>query len=161
MPLDFRETVKRWMNYGEDYLKEARILYMKIIIQFIVLSTFVLGFIIVWVQIKGLINLSLAEKVILISVILLQIISITLGAWTLIEGNKFLNKAGENYQIKSIKLAKYILDTKKDSEDTYPEYLWEESKEEYSANPWQHIVQIVGFVLGIILLAILIILITF
>ncbi len=161
MKLDYRKTSKRWMKCGEEYLKEARNLYSKIVINLISLSTFILGFGVIWIQIRGIGNLLIGEKIIFGISIIFEIISIFFGSWALIEGNKFFNKAGENYQEKSIKLAKYIMDTGKDSGTEYPEYLWQNIEEKYSLNPWQALSQIIAFVLGIILLIIFIFLMIF
>jgi len=154
--IDYCETSKRWRGYSEDYLKEARNLFIKIVIQLITLSTFVLGFGAVWIETRNIEILALSDKVIFVAGSLFEILSIILGAWALFEINKFLNKSGGDYQEKSIKLAKYIIDTNKDGGDEYPEYLWENIKERYSFFPWQVLAQILTFIAGIILLLIFI-----
>ena len=147
--LDFMQAAKRWQRYGEEYLKEGREAYSRFINSSLTISTFLVGFVFIWFQVSDK-QLSLPEKITLISSLGALIFSIGFGLWLMLEMNSFLNRSGEMYHEKSDKLFKYILETGKDGGSNYPNDL-SDGEEDYSFNPWQFKAQIVLLMLGFLL----------
>lgn len=158
--LDFNETSKRWQEYGERYLREGRSLMVVEIEKLLLSSIFLLGFIGTLIQISGLKNISESESecIILFFSLIFGFISVIFGLLAILSTNKFMNKVGRMYENMSNKLAQYMLDTGKAFGDRYPEYLWSDQKEKVDFFPWQFILQVSAFILGLLFLLLFIIL---
>lgn len=150
--LDFKTSAERWRRYGEEYLKEARVYYKDITKSLLTISTFLLGFNMLWLQISDVKSFTCFQKALFAIILLGLFLSIVFGLWTFIVINKFLNNIGRGCEEKSEKMNEYMLKTGKSSGESYPDKIENEMK--YDFNHWQGYVQIIlvsiSFLLSII-----------
>lgn len=132
--LDFKKSAKRWEEYSFEYYKIGTDKFTDIIKFGLEISTFLLGFNVIWVQIS--INpFTYTTKIIFVTNLIVLLVSIIFGTLALCQANRFYNQAGTLYEKKSDKLYNYMLDTGKTEGTSYPKYLWKDLKEQYSLSP--------------------------
>jgi hypothetical protein len=146
--LDFKETARRWKRYADEHKKEGRTHYYEFNKTILKLAVFLMGFNFIWLQITNEDSLTTLIKIIFGLSLFFLLLSIIFGLSLILSLNASLNRVGEDYENKSAKLYKYMLENNKDSDEKIPDHIPEIRN--VNANPWQFYLLIIFFLLGFI-----------
>ncbi|MDO8487236.1 MAG: hypothetical protein Q7S45_03010 [Candidatus Curtissbacteria bacterium] len=147
--LDYIRTAERWQRYGEEYSKEGREHWSDFIKACLSVTTFLIGFNGIWLQIRKA-PLTDLDKALFFSAFIYLCLSLIFGLWAILEMNAFMNKMGRYYEEKSEALFKFMLDTSTDRGESYPNHLPKKNNKEFELIPWPFKYQLVCLGFGII-----------
>lgn len=132
--LNFSKTAERWQRYGEDYLSEARSYFLEINKTVLTVSTFLLGFIGIFIQIGDLKTATLLSKLLITGGFVFSVFSTIITLYVVVSMNCFLNKSGDDYQQLSENLANWMLKNNKSIGSKYPKEIYKGIKMKYQAD---------------------------
>jgi len=147
--IDYKSAAKRWKRYGEEYFSEGRKYYFQGINLSMQISTFLLGFNVLWFQVNPN-SVTQTVKILLTCNMGFLIISLCLGVWSVLQLNSFMNETGTKYEDMSDRMSLYMVDTGKSVGKDYPKSILSRDIKS-GVNFWQHKIQLLFLILGIIL----------
>jgi hypothetical protein len=157
--IDFIGVAARWKRYAEEYTKESRDHYLEFTKALLNVSTFLIGFNIIWLEIKHT-QLNPLDKIVFIVSFVSLIGSVFLAVASVLESNVFMKRAGIHFDKKSEMLIDYVKKSGITAAKDFPEEIKKEKIEEPVVPEtfnWQIITFCTG-VVGSALLALLFIL---
>lgn len=122
--IGYAKAAERWQEYGRNYHKDASIYYAEGIKTALTITTFLVGFIGVILQMGNVINGPLYGKILISISLVSSLISAISGLLLFRKINEFLNGAGDYYEKLSANLFQWIFKNKKDYGDEYPKEIY-------------------------------------
>ena len=122
--LDFLKSAERWQRYGETYHDEARSYYAELNRTALTISTFLLGFIGIFIQVGDVKTEPDCNKLILIFGFVSLTLSVVFGLLVFKMMNEFLNRSGDYYEQLSENLHLWMVRTGKNYDQEYPKEIY-------------------------------------
>lgn len=122
--IGYAKAAERWQEYGRNYHKDASMYFAEGIKTALTITTFLVGFIGVILQMGNVINGPLCGKILISISLVSSLISAISGLLLFRKINEFLNEAGDYYEKLSANLFQWIFKNKKDYGDEYPKEIY-------------------------------------
>lgn len=147
--IDYIKSAERWQRYGEHYHDEGVTYYAELNRAVLTISTFLLGFIGIFLQIGNIEEEAICGKLLIATGFFSLVISIIFGLCLFRYMNDFLNKAGDYYEQLSSNLYEWMFNNK-ESGPSYPEEIYKGLKLEIQGNNRLSNFQLLFFCVGLI-----------
>lgn len=151
--LGYVKSAERWQRYGETYHDEARTYYTEINKTCLTIATFLIGFIGIFLQIGSVNTSPLFNKILLTVAFVFPVISIAVGVYLFFQANKFLNHAGDYYEILSERLHLWIIKNKQEAGDEYPSEIYKGIALKEGMNATLSYIQLIFLAIGFVSIA--------
>ncbi|MFA5770653.1 MAG: hypothetical protein WC894_04140 [Patescibacteria group bacterium] len=122
--MDYIKSAERWQEYGKNYHKDGSIYYAEGNKTALTITTFLIGFIGVFLQLGNVFNGPLLGKILISISLISALISAVSGLLLFRRMNEFLNKAGSYYEKLSENLFLWMFRNKKEYGDEYPKEIY-------------------------------------
>lgn len=122
--IDYVKSAERWQEYGRNYHKDGSIYYAEGIKALLTVTTFLVGFVGVILQLGNVLNGSIQSKVLIMIVLIASLISAISGILLFRKMNEFLNNAGSYYERLSENLFQWIFKNPEVHGDEYPKEIY-------------------------------------
>ncbi len=146
----FIKSAERWQRYGEAYHDEARAHYVELNKACLTISTFLIGFIGVFLQLGSINTAPLFNKILLVIAFVCPIISIIFGVLLFFQINKLLNSAGDYYEKLSERLHIWIIQHKQETAEDYPKEIFQGLTLKEGENGTLSYIQLTFLALGVL-----------
>lgn len=132
--LSYQKSAERWQRYSEEYFNEARQYYLETNKTILNISTFLLGFIGIFIQIGNFETSLFLGKLLITAGFIFSTFSVLITLYIIRSMNCFLNKSGENYQQLSENMINWMLENNNSIGSEYPKKIYDGVNIQYKFN---------------------------